>query len=145
MAIHRSYHIALLLLAISVPALFGCGARSAATAPVSGTVTIQGKPQANLVVSFLPQADTTEAIGKASMGVTDADGKFTLQTIDVEPRTGALIGKHKVVIRARSEERAEDDPVAAPKATIALPDKAIDGSLEFEVPAEGTTNADFAF
>ncbi|UUO06556.1 hypothetical protein M4951_24830 [Blastopirellula sp. J2-11] len=142
MLIHRSLFFALLL-AIGSPALVGCGARGAATAPVSGTVTVRGKPQANLVVSFLPQSSTTEASGKASMGVTDAAGKFTLQTIDVEPREGALIGKHKVVIRVRAEARAEDDPVAASTPNIPLPSKAIDGSIEFEVPETGTTAADF--
>ncbi|MCC9607034.1 hypothetical protein LOC68_14870 [Blastopirellula sp. JC732] len=140
----RIHHGALLLLALATctPALVGCGARGAPTAPVSGTVTVGGKPQANLVVSFMPQTGKLEA-GKGSMGVTDAAGKYTLRTTDDEPRDGALIGKHKVVIRVRMEERSEDDPAAAQKPPLQLPAKAIDGSMEIEVTADGTTTADF--
>ncbi|TWT32698.1 hypothetical protein Enr8_25030 [Blastopirellula retiformator] len=121
----------------------GCGAKRAPTAPVSGTVTVAGKPQANLVVSFLPQTGKAEVGGKGSMGVTDAAGKFTLRTADDEPRDGALIGKHQVVIRVRTAERAEDEKAAAAKPAIKLPSEANDGSLQFEVPAGGTTAADF--
>lgn len=129
-------------LAIGLPLISGCGASGPATAPVSGTVTVQGKPQANLVVSFLPQSGTIEA-GRGSMGVTDAAGKYALKTTESEQRDGALVGKHKVVIRVRMEERAEDDPAAAAKPSIQLPAKAIDGSMEFEVPKAGTSSADF--
>jgi hypothetical protein len=44
--------------------------------PVSGTVTLDGKPLANAGVMFLPREST---LGNACLGITDASGKYVLK------------------------------------------------------------------
>ena len=60
-------------------------------APVSGVVLLSGQPVEGAAVLFTPEAG-----GRPADGVTDKEGKFTLQTF--APGDGALIGKHKVAI-----------------------------------------------
>lgn len=57
--------------------------------PVSGTVKVGGKPLAGVVLTFLPKEWTS------SLGETDADGRFELQTAG---RPGALPGEYKVAL-----------------------------------------------
>lgn len=77
--------IVLLLLAI------GCG--KSKMSPVSGTVTLDGKPLAGASVLFAP-----EGSGKDATGETDQDGRFTMSTL--QPGDGVLPGTYKVVISA---------------------------------------------
>ena len=67
----------------------GCGGSGLNLAPVEGVVTLNGAPVADAGVLFKP------AQGPFAMGVTDAEGRFTLTTANEE---GALIGDHKVAI-----------------------------------------------
>ena len=77
-----------LLLALACSA--GCGG-SSTMAPVTGIVTLDGKPVKDAVVTFAPRAE-----GQPATAVSDADGKFELQTR--EPGDGALIGMHDVTV-----------------------------------------------
>jgi hypothetical protein len=61
-------------------------------APVTGTLTVGGKPLENVQVEFWPQVS-----GPRSLGVTDKDGHYTL-TSDNGKEPGAVIGPHKVVL-----------------------------------------------
>ena len=76
----------LVLLGI-LTALIGC---SKASGPqvvrVNGTVTYQGKPVANLLVTFMPTQ------GRPSHATTDANGHFDLQYTGEEK--GAVVGRH---------------------------------------------------
>lgn len=86
--------------------LEGCGSGRPKTVPVTGVVTLDGKPIEGANVTFYP--DTGEATGttgqqkksdtasRPATGATDKDGKFTLKTF--EPGDGALPGKYKVAI-----------------------------------------------
>jgi len=80
-------------LAASIVALLacGCGDSGPQMAPVSGVVTVDGAPVANAAVMFVPEAG-----GRPATGLTDAEGKFSLETM--EPGDGALVGKHKVTV-----------------------------------------------
>lgn len=75
-------------LALLAP-LAGCGGSSAI--PVQGTVTLDGKPIAEAVVTFAPQAE-----GEPASGVTDADGKFTLKRR--EANDGVPVGAYAVTV-----------------------------------------------
>lgn len=82
--------------------LVGCGGSGVPvpdTAPVTGTVTYQGKPMPGAVVLFRKgEGDLKE--GGTAMGETDASGAFTLRTF-VGPKTeaeGAVPGTYKVAI-----------------------------------------------
>jgi hypothetical protein len=63
-------------------------------AQVSGQITVKGKPAAKVRVEFHPDAVAGTA-GPSSFAETDAEGRFTL----AHPEgTGAVVGKHKVVL-----------------------------------------------
>ena len=59
--------------------------------PVSGTVTLDGKPVSGVTVTFIPTGATG---GGASYGATDASGKYELKSNDGRP--GAVAGEFKV-------------------------------------------------
>jgi hypothetical protein len=87
--IARRYRVASASIAIGALALAGCGRGGLNLAPVEGVVTYQGQPLADAGVLFKPTQ------GPFAMGVTDADGRFSLTTANQD---GALIGDHKVAI-----------------------------------------------
>src|SRR5262245_4564952 len=71
-----------LLLAVS-----GCGGP---LVNASGRLTYKGQPVPSTLVTFWPQEEGK----RASTGVTDDDGKFTLSYSRTEP--GVLVGRHTV-------------------------------------------------
>jgi hypothetical protein len=64
-------------------------------APVSGTVTYNGKPVVKATIVFYPEQDGA----RGAMGETDDQGRYTLWTY--APGDGALVGKHLVSITLR--------------------------------------------
>jgi hypothetical protein len=72
--------------------LGGCGG-GLALVPVSGVVTLDGKPVADAGVLFAPVAG-----GPPATGGTDANGAFELRTNN---RPGAVVGKHRVTVIKR--------------------------------------------
>lgn len=75
----------------------GCGEDLPDLAPVTGTVTLDGKPISGAVVTFDPAAG-----GVVSHGVTDDSGRFELEcTTDT---LGAELGEHVVRISYRGED-----------------------------------------
>ena len=80
-------------LAASV-AILACGCGKPSHFPdlgdVSGTVTLDGRPFAKANVTFEPGA------GRPSIGVTDAQGRYTLQFVG--SYDGAIVGRHTVRI-----------------------------------------------
>lgn len=76
--------------------LAGCGAGN--TAPVTGTVTMDGVPLENATVVFLPQRDGTgQGGGRPAAGKTDGEGRYKL--IYGRGTTGAVPGDYRVEIR----------------------------------------------
>jgi carboxypeptidase family protein len=81
--------------------LGGCsgGRKHPATAPVSGTVTYQGKPVEGATVSF-----SLVGGGGVSTAITDATGKYVLRTFG--EADGAVPGDYKVTItKIKAEDR----------------------------------------
>ncbi|QDU77973.1 hypothetical protein Pan97_50520 [Bremerella volcania] len=122
--------------------LAGCSQENENFAPVSGTVTVKGKPQPNLIVSFLPVTQGEEP-AIASSGLTDDQGRFTLKTTGEDGMEGAMIGQHQVRIRNRIVLGAEDAVVPEKSSAVRLPSKATDGSLTVDVPKEGLDTLTF--
>lgn len=135
-------HLGAVALVAGLVLLAGCSQENANFAPVSGTVTVKGKPQPNLIVSFLPVTQGTEQ-GIASSGLTDEQGRFTLKTTGENGIEGAMIGSHQVRIRNRIVLGAEDAVVAEKSSAVKLPSKATDGSMTAEVPKEGVDSLTF--
>jgi hypothetical protein len=80
-------------------AIAGCNPSGLDLAPVEGVVTYNGAPVSNAGVMFLPEQ------GAMAIGVTDAEGEFTLTTAN---HPGALIGPHRVSI-------SKDETTAIPQ------------------------------
>jgi hypothetical protein len=94
----------------------GCGKTYSLNEQVEGSIKVDGKPLVGVVVDFVPQA--TEALPN-STGVTDEGGQFKLCC---QNRSGAVIGKHKVVIHpGRPRSPFDPEPVKGPSATPVPP------------------------
>jgi hypothetical protein len=83
------------LLALAVLPAAGCG-QGPPLAPVGGKLVWQGKPLANVEVTFHPDPDQGNR-GPSSRGVTDADGHYELRC-EVDGRASAVPGAHRVVL-----------------------------------------------
>lgn len=103
----------------------GCGGESRPTThPVTGTVASKGSPVAGATVSFSPTE--TDAETRAAMGITDAQGNYSLTTF--ESGDGAIPGSYKVRVVKH------DQPAAPPK---------VSERSEASVSAEGEMPADY--
>jgi hypothetical protein len=120
--------------------LVGC-AGEPKTAPVSGRVTLDGKPLANATVVFMPAAAGKRA-PPSSVGVTDKDGRYSLLLSSASKKEGAVVGKHKVSITLGA---ATDGATEAPRTVHKqLPRKYNRNTeLECDVPAAGRNDANF--
>jgi hypothetical protein len=128
--------------------LVGCG--GATYVPVSGVVTMDGKPLPNAMVFFQPIGDSG---GVGSTAKTDSDGRYKLEASTPIPTTGALVGKHRVTIGSvpstlsnpNDSDAANPGGKAAPKlAKDTIPERYNTKSeLEFDVPSSGTDKANF--
>jgi hypothetical protein len=119
-------------------ALAGCGDGHGGV-PVSGKVTVQGEPLAEVLVTFEP----LEEEGMGSTGTTDAEGRYTLQFVDNQ-QEGAVPGKHQVTFQDLLDKPAEDtDAGPAPPSKSRLPKSAQEATHEFVIPPEGTSAAEF--
>jgi hypothetical protein len=135
----------------------GCGERLS-VAPVSGTITFEGKPLARASITTQPIAAGSTNPGPGSFGRTDDQGRFELELVK-PARKGAIIGEHRVMIspaegatpRTQRRKSAEgefevwiDDPRANQNAVgRAWPVRFTDGSLLLQVQPDGTNEANF--
>ncbi|MBA2113117.1 carboxypeptidase regulatory-like domain-containing protein [Bremerella alba] len=122
------------MVAITLIGLVGCGSGSDVV-PVSGTVTLDGDPLADALVSFYPQEE-----GKRfSTGTTDASGHYEL--VYTNDQNGAAIGKHIVKITTATVQ-GEGGPARPPKEK--LPAKYNDQSeLTVDVTSSSAGNTNF--
>lgn len=91
---------ALVVVAIVAFASPCCNSRTAGYPPlgkVTGVVTRGGQPLAGVTVLFQPVAG-----GRASVGVTDSTGRYTLRFTEVAD--GAMVGDHTVTLSVDPDE-----------------------------------------
>jgi hypothetical protein len=141
--------------------LSGCG-DSRQSGQVTGRVTMNGEPIAELGVTFQPAGFKPTKAGKGhedrigSGATTDANGEFTLKFFDTG-KPGVLVGEHTVMITATNLSEEESDKIFVhqktnPDGTIeetprgkilsSVPPKWLDGSVTFTVE-EGLNEVDF--
>jgi hypothetical protein len=134
--------LCLLMLPISL-FLIGCGGGNGIpTASVSGKITMDDKPLANVSVTFQPQGGEKLNTGGGSFGKTDEEGRFALEFV-ASGDSGAVVGEHRVSISTPEPEEAQQDD--AFEFVDPIPARYNRSStLTFEVPADGTTEANFA-
>ncbi len=120
----------------------GCSKPTYTTAPVSGRVTMDQKPLAEVTVTFQPIAQPGEPNpGPGSVGVTDSDGRFTLKVVG-SGEEGAVVGSHSVRLASKRPPQDPKDDRTPPFREI-IPPRWRDNSQTFDVPAEGTDQANF--
>jgi hypothetical protein len=135
----------------------GCG-QSLPVAPVSGTITIDGQPLAGATITTQPIATDTQNPGPGSFGHTDDQGHYELELVQ-PARKGAIIGQHRVMISRANAAEASSSPQRAAGSDVEFwtddprgnrrptgptwPTRFSDGSLQLEVPVEGTEQANF--
>jgi hypothetical protein len=123
--------------------VFVAGCEDAKIVPVSGRVTLGKRPVANATVIFQPLSEEPNP-GPGSQGKTDREGRFTLQLM-TKDRKGALVGRHRVSITAY--EGDEDVPSSGSdmvfRKRLIPSEYNVKSKLTFEVPAGGTSEADF--
>lgn len=123
----------------------GCGSsKEYEVAPVSGTITLDGAPAANVEVAFQPIGGAENPTpGPGSLAIADDQGRFTLTTVRDEP--GAVVGNHRVLITTpRQARESANDRDVGPAFQERIPTRYnADTTLTFEVPADGTDTANF--
>jgi hypothetical protein len=131
----RHLHCAFYML-IALWALPGCGDGGPRVVPVTGSVTRNGKPVANLFINFIPDA------GRPSWGQSDEQGQFTLEYD--RDRKGAEVGKHKVSVKFRPANPKEEMELLAGRRKFHPDQKAIEAkygiatsTLEIEIKSSG--------
>jgi hypothetical protein len=135
----------LALSGIGLASVAGCGKPTPyGLAAVSGVVTLDGQPVPYTQITFMPQASPANPNpGPGSTATCDDAGHFELKTVRGE--SGAVVGPHAVSISATGPPRLTDsDSPTGPAPKDAFPSRYNTGTeLTFEVPADGTTAADF--
>lgn len=101
----RCNHHCLWLLLLAIAVVTGCGPSRPETAEVSGRVTFQGKPVPEGRILFWPPS------GRPAMAEIKSDGTYELTTFDAED--GAVIGTHRVTIKATRTVFRNNDPSKA--------------------------------
>jgi hypothetical protein len=123
-------------------ALAGCHKGPAYTlSTVEGTVKVNGQPLGNVTVQFIPVPPGDQPSPPGSVGKTDDQGHYALRTADGQE--GAVVGKHRVVIRGeRADERSHTPGTAhlVPPAYTEVPNNPL-GAVE--VTAEKHAGYDF--
>ena len=132
---------AIALAAMLLATTTGCPEKTFPVAPVSGTITINGKPVEGANIKFQPTSKSNSGVaGGGSYARTDAEGKFTMQLI-LQDGEGAVVGEHRVYITTGAPAEGQSD---APRIVgERVPMEWRDGHHTFEVPEGGTTTADF--
>jgi hypothetical protein len=76
---------------------------------VRGTLTLDGKPLANVNIQFVPEPKASQPNLQCplSMGVTDEKGNFELACDNGKP--GAVIGRQRVVVPPGREQGSDRD------------------------------------
>ncbi|MBN9121701.1 MAG: hypothetical protein J0I06_21605 [Planctomycetes bacterium] len=95
---NRAARFALLFVALAC--LGGCGGDGPKVVAVSGTLTRNGQPVPRMTVNFEP------ASGRPSWGVSDENGRFTLEYD--EKTKGAVVGTHTVWVLWRPSSPKEE-------------------------------------
>jgi hypothetical protein len=101
-------------LSIALSAAIGCQQSPYELAPVSGKVSIDGRPVSRAKVMFAPiEVGDSPNPGKPAFGMLQEDGSFVLTTY--KPNDGAVVGEHWVTIINLARKAEEPAASGAPQ------------------------------
>jgi len=140
--------------AVVVSGLSGCGGGGPKLVPVSGTVTLNGKPFKDAEITFIPDGSSED--GLPGLDKTGPEGNYVAMT---NGRRGLVPGKYKVFVKKllldpnKFAAGFKDDPYMAryslepmipgsgsvQTAAKSTEPTEIKGEFESEVPPEGGT------
>ena len=112
----------------------GCGGDN--LVPMSGSISLNGKPFEDVYVVFEPVEGDASQI---STGKTNETGAYVLT--NTSGKAGCRVGEHKVLLTTVPPNAMDDERTPLPKDRI--PSRYQTDPLKFEVPDQGTDNADF--
>lgn len=123
--------------------ILGCSGKEKNTAPVQGTIKVDGQPLTAGTVTFFPKT------GRSARGAIQSDGSYVLSTYSDDD--GAQPGLHKVTITAAAkggsaEPNFDKDNVRPSIRELPFPPRYSNPSasgLTFEVKAGEDNQADF--
>jgi len=127
----------------------GCSNQTAYV-PVSGVITLDGKPYSKAVISFQPVGSKDSPNpGRGSSAYTDDNGRFELKCDGTV--NGAVVGKHLIRIMTKGSDVIKIDPLkgSSDEAPVRRNVDPIPpewnglSNVEFEVPIGGTDKANF--
>src|SRR6476620_3867291 len=128
--------LAVSILVAAAIVLTGCPNSRPATYRETGTVTMQGKPVAGAVITFVP----TSHEGQAASAITDSEGKYALTTW--QAGDGARPGEYRVKVSKKEQKIYVEKKTAPPPAKSLVPSKYLDEStsgLSHTVPNGSST------
>jgi hypothetical protein len=134
-------------LSVAVGFVAGCDDGRRAVVPVSGRITLDGRPLNNVRVAFQPEGGIEP--GPGSFALTDIDGRYTLTVIGPRGKAGGTVGRNRVTL-SRPDVEVEIAPADYEKPNLPaskemIPEKYRRESapLTFDVPDDGTNEANF--
>ncbi len=104
-------------------------------APVSGQVTLDGKPLSVGFVQFVPEGPG-EKSAPPGVGNIGTDGRYEITTAGVR---GAVVGSHKIRVEATEPRLSDDDPPGVSLIPLRYNNPAT-SSLTAEVKADQENN-----
>jgi hypothetical protein len=107
----------LVLAALALLALLGCGRSGPEMARVTGKVTYQGKPVPKGTIAFI----AVDSHARNATGAIAPDGTYRLQT--EEPNDGAQLGEYRVTVSARDDVVLDYIPPVPVKPKMLAPAK----------------------
>jgi hypothetical protein len=125
---HLHSGLALIALALALPACSGGDPNATATVPAEGTVTYQGKPLEKGTIEFIPEQ------GRPASG-TIQNGHFTLTTNT--QGDGVQPGPSKVTVTAFEEVAATKPGQEATSKSLFPPNYKGNSGIPVEIPAGG--------
>jgi len=103
-------------------------------APVSGTVTVDGKPLTEGFIQFIPTGPAGGPISTAEI----RDGKFKDVSTDVEPSTaGAVVGPVAILVEVPENAEVQVADVYAKKETTPLEETVAEGGSTLDLKLQG--------
>lgn len=116
----------------------GCGSSQLSYAPVSGVVTVDGKPIAGAHIVFSCDDVKVDGPKPASTATTDDSGHFAFHTLTPDKKIvdGAVVGRHRVLLTTVLYD-STGDQTRVVREELLGPEYTTGEKLTVDVPAEG--------